>query len=162
MSRYDLFKAALQRQMKAHEHFKSRGRNAIARALTGFARYLETPQGTCTTCRLSDRSDSPTRVPIDHMAELQDDGWFAAGLWITDGEKVGMQLRLEFYARIDGDAVIFRAQDSKEFRVEAVDEASLQPFFQHVFDENMAFLNAKPEQLARGGSGRQIGFTAPI
>ena len=162
MSRYDTFKAALQRFFSSHEDFTNRARNAVARVLTEFARYLEAPQGTCTVCRLADRFGSPTRVPLDHMAELQEDGWFAAGLWVGDGEPHGTQLRLEFYARLDGNAVILRAQDSKEFRVESLDGDSMAPFFQYVFEQNIAYLETKPERLARGESSRQIGFTASI
>jgi hypothetical protein len=162
MSRYDSFKAALQRGYSSHEDFTNRGRNFVAYVLTEFVRYLEAPQGTCTACRLGDLFDSPSRVPLNHMAELQEDGWFAAGLWVSDGEPHGMQLRLEFYARLDGDTVILRAQDSKEFRVESLVAASLAPLFDHVINENMAFLNTKPERLARGERGRQIGFTASL
>jgi hypothetical protein len=160
MARYELLVQSLKAHFSAYEAFETRGKTAIAALLRSFAEYIQAPAHTCRVGPPGTPLDANPTTPIDHVAELQQDGWFAACLIIQEESPLGVSMRLTFLARIDGDSTVVKLEhDPQDFRLQELTPDALAPFFSHVFTTAMDHLTTEPFKLAAGSAKRPIGFT---
>jgi hypothetical protein len=160
MPPYELLVRTLKEHVSAYDTFETRGKTAIAALLRSFAEYLQAPAHTWRVGPPGTPLDGKPTTPIDHVAELQQDGWFAACLIIQEASPLGVCMRLTFLARIDGDSTVVKLEhDPQDFRLQELTPDALEPFFSHVFTTLMDDLTTEPYKLVSGSAKRRIGFT---
>jgi hypothetical protein len=160
MAPYEVLMRTLKEHVSAYDIFETRGKTAIAALLRNFAEYLRAPAHACRVGPPGMSLDAKPTTPIDHVAELTQEGWFAACLIIQEASPVGVRIRLTFLARIDDDSIVVKLEhDPQDFRLKDLTPDGLAPFFAHVFTTLMDDLTTEPYKRAAGSAKRPIGFT---
>jgi DNA-binding XRE family transcriptional regulator len=160
MTRYSELFEALGNQFQQREQFEARGARAMQALLTGFAAYLQAPQGSCRVGPPDAPLDCAPARRVEDAIALQDD-WFSASLVVSEPGPIGGVIRFGFQLRIEDDStvvVVRGASDDKEFRLESMDESASRPFFEHVVTHTLRFLRTRPEKLLSGKVKAPIGF----
>jgi hypothetical protein len=158
MTNYETLWARAKEHFARYDVFERRGKDAVGTALKGLVEYLGAPAGKYRFGPAGTSLTSDTLHPLFELAELQDDGWFAACLLLYAEPVIAGTLRFTIFVRVDEDSTVFRAGTGKEFRVTDLQGDSLFPFYEECLRGVLLYFQTSPERLARGEVQSPIGF----